>query len=777
MYGSFEAERSLLISPPPSEAKRRDHEWTEHLDGFSTYHSHATLSKDGPMAIIWDIFEAPLLLILVGVASALMSFAIGKVTNFGSFYRWQLISAPDDYYSWAAYCAWCVSFSLLACFLSQSICREAAGSGLPEMKTILSGVIKPVLLSYRLIMAKLIGVALAIIAGLSVGKEGPYVQVSGAMADQLMKLPVFQHIQRQDAKRLEMIACACASGVSATFGTAFGGVLFSIEFTSSAYLVRTLPKAFLTSVCAMLAIYSLGSADQLALFNDQIQSKKVQPEWCELLAFVGIGLLCGLLGVLFVSIVEVISTYRNQLFDLSKYTRQVVDRRRYCMVGVVSLVISIAMYYELSSIPLGTGANAQHRTVSDILFHQDDSFKNMNQLLPYFVYKFFATALSVTLPLPVGLFTPVFFTGGVLGRIIGEQLCTSALFSNYAPWEYSILGAAGLATGVTRAISTAVIVYELAGQPHMRLPLSVVVITAYFVGNRFSKNVYEVLIDTNGTPYMQEVPKALYNVPVADVMLPVNENHVLSLESTYSDVGALLSAIHAGEVSALGSYSDSSNMLSDGLAIKPQADALPEDCEQNKHSLHMFSPQIAGAADANVLLSPTPQLASSGWQVIVEMRHYSPSVVPIVKSKRSMVIVGAVMRNDLEHAMRKIRDLAVIAHRQPVVLGRFDDEDEEEGMMHEVSAECKHHVDDTPLHMHGTHHRSESSVLAQVSSLPIVRSFTDHVCAESAVHLGERWRTDHHPCGSAFLSPNSCRNRDFAASCGAHRSLSLSDGG
>ena len=56
------------------------------------------------------------------------------------------------------------------------------------------------------------------------------------------------------------------------------------------------------------------------------------------------------------------------------------------------------------------------------------------------------------------------------------------------------MGAAGLATGVTRAISTAVIVYELCGQPHLRLPLSIVVLTAYFVGNRFSKNVYEVLI-------------------------------------------------------------------------------------------------------------------------------------------------------------------------------------------------------------------------------------------------------------------------------------------
>lgn len=53
--------------------------------------------------------------------------------------------------------------------------------------------------------------------------------------------------------------------------------------------------------------------------------------------------------------------------------------------------------------------------------------------------------------------------------------------------------------------------------------------TAYFVGNRFSKMVYEVLIDTNGTPYMPELPKQLYHVPVAQVMLPLTAAHVSQL--------------------------------------------------------------------------------------------------------------------------------------------------------------------------------------------------------------------------------------------------------
>lgn len=155
------------------------------------------------------------------------------------------------------------------------------------------------------------------------------------------------------------------------------------------------------------------------------------------------------------------------------------------MVGTVSLMTSFFMYYECAIIPqTGHGVS----TLFDFLFTKNDSSSPdtsttivdyahmLPQLGVYFCYKFLATAVSVILPLPVGLFTPVFLTGGVLGRLLGELLATMESLTdgpgNFFPWEYSLLAAAGLATGVTRAMSTAVIVYELAGQPHLRLPIS-----------------------------------------------------------------------------------------------------------------------------------------------------------------------------------------------------------------------------------------------------------------------------------------------------------------
>jgi chloride channel 2 len=271
------------------------------------------------MSMIWHWLDIPILLALIGFASALMSFATKTVLNYNTQLRHHVLSYVPDFLQWPVFCVYCVIMTLTACFLSQLICKESVGGGLADMKTILGGVVKPVLLSRRLIVAKALGLWLSLMGGLSVGREGPFVQISGAVADQLMKLPMFQHIRRQDSKRLEILACACASGVSATFGNAFGGVLFSIEFTASAYLVRTLPKAFLTSVVAMLAFLFLGVSDELSLFQFQNQTVFALPTFNELVVFFLVGMSGGLLGICFVYLVELVVTVRNSLLDAKKH--------------------------------------------------------------------------------------------------------------------------------------------------------------------------------------------------------------------------------------------------------------------------------------------------------------------------------------------------------------------------------------------------------------------------------------------------------------------------
>ena len=114
----------------------------------------------------------------------------------------------------------CASLALLAC-LPPPLgfgSRHAVGSGIPEIKAILSGYWLARYLSARALLAKIGGLAAALSAGFFVGKEGPLVHISAALATLLMKLPCFRPIEANHQRKRAMIAAAASVGVVSTFG-------------------------------------------------------------------------------------------------------------------------------------------------------------------------------------------------------------------------------------------------------------------------------------------------------------------------------------------------------------------------------------------------------------------------------------------------------------------------------------------------------------------------------------------------------------------------------
>jgi chloride channel 2 len=59
---------------------------------------------------------------------------------------------------------------------------------------------------------------------------------------------------KNDATYLEMLSAACACGVTLAFGSPIGGVLFSIEVTTSFYLISNLWRGLFVSACAALLL-------------------------------------------------------------------------------------------------------------------------------------------------------------------------------------------------------------------------------------------------------------------------------------------------------------------------------------------------------------------------------------------------------------------------------------------------------------------------------------------------------------------------------------------
>lgn len=101
----------------------------------------------------------------------------------------------------------------------------------------------------------------------------------------------------------------------------------------------------------------------------------------------------------------------------------------------------------------------------------------------YVILKFVITALTLSCPVPGGIFTPTFTMGAVFGQLYASIIFRIMNYFNFAFMEYrgvySIMGAAGVTASVTRTISVAMIVLELNGHLSHAVPIMVCVLVSY----------------------------------------------------------------------------------------------------------------------------------------------------------------------------------------------------------------------------------------------------------------------------------------------------------
>ena len=145
----------------------------------------------------------------------------------------------------------------------------ANGSGVAELIGYLNGINYPNVLGFETFVTKVIGVVLAVVGGLCVGKEGPLAHIGaniGAVVAYL-PLPRFEWFQNDTHKR-HFIAAGTSAGVSAAFGAPVGGTLFAFEISkpNTFWRFSVVWKVFLS--CA-LSVFTL-SLVQTAMKGNSI---------------------------------------------------------------------------------------------------------------------------------------------------------------------------------------------------------------------------------------------------------------------------------------------------------------------------------------------------------------------------------------------------------------------------------------------------------------------------------------------------------------------------
>uniref|UniRef100_A0A7N6BTK7 Chloride channel, voltage-sensitive 2a n=1 Tax=Anabas testudineus TaxID=64144 RepID=A0A7N6BTK7_ANATE len=515
--------------------------------------------------LISRVGEDWIFLILLGLVMALVSWVMDYAIAFCQEAQKWMYGGLDSnmllqYIAWVTYPVVLITFSA---GFTQILAPQAVGSGIPEMKTILRGVVLKEYLTFKTFVAKVIGLTCALGSGMPLGKEveswifffSPSISSPPSLFNEL--------------RNTEMLSAACAVGVGCCFAAPIGGVLFSIEVTSTFFAVRNYWRGFFAAtfsafIFRVLAVWNQEEETITALFKTRFRLD-CPFDLQELPAFAILGIACGFGGALFVYLNRLIVECMRKQKTINKF----LLRKRLVYPALVTLLVSTLTF------PPGfgqfmAGQLTQHESLvalfdnrtwcrqgvaeefDYISHHHAWKHPQVNvfiTLILFIIMKFWMSAVATTMPVPCGAFMPVFLIGAAFGRLVGEIM--AAMFPDgihaagsvypIVPGGYAVVGAAALSGAVTHTVSTAVIVFELTGQISHILPVMIAVILANAVAQALQPSLYDSIIRIKKLPYLPELGMGhheKYNIRVEDIM--VRDVRFITLNSSYRDLQEML---------------------------------------------------------------------------------------------------------------------------------------------------------------------------------------------------------------------------------------------
>lgn len=329
------------------------------------------------------------------------------------------------------------------------------GEGIPSVMDAVaskSGIIKG-----TIAIKKIIGTAISIGSGGAGGKEGPIVQIGASIGS------AFGQILHLSTDRLKiLVGCGAASGLAAAFNAPLGGALFAMEIILRSFRAQTFSPIIIASVFATALSRSyLGNEPAFKISDYDLVSNY------ELIFYIGLGLLSGLVSVYFVRVFYWISDLFNKLKQVSPIIKPAIGG---LMVGILG--VYLPGLYGFSYVTIDPG------TSTTVLW----------VFLGILIFKPIATAATIGSGGNGGTFAPSLVTGAMLGGLFGY-------FVNYffpelsAPaGAYALVGMAGVVAGTTNASLTALIMtFEMTNNYKIILPLMLTIIISTTVSKSILK--------------------------------------------------------------------------------------------------------------------------------------------------------------------------------------------------------------------------------------------------------------------------------------------------
>ena len=364
---------------------------------------------------------------------------------------------------WWAPLIWTPTITVAIVYILQTYVPGAAGTGSPQALLGMDPRCPPdqlhKFISPKIAITKILMTPVAFFAGLSLGNEGPAVQIGASIMSSAKK-----YVGDISTRALVMIGNGV--GIAVCFGSVVGGLLFSIEKSSRIYAS---PIRFYNYLCVFVA----GSVSMWLMGYPHFGVIPFSDISNNNLLIIGITVLLG-------SVIVADLWVRGLLLVNNKVIAQFKSKHLYLFVGTMGLLVAVI---GILTNNLTTGLSDQY---TRNLFIEGNDYNLWS--VPA---KFLACLFTAWSGVSAGMFIPLLTLGGGIGGLIAD------LFSN---GDTALLVSIGMVTflaSVTRApLASCFIVVDVTGDYKLVLLMLLVAIVSDKIASKISPDLWGSQINT-----------------------------------------------------------------------------------------------------------------------------------------------------------------------------------------------------------------------------------------------------------------------------------------
>lgn len=364
-------------------------------------------------------------------------------------------------------CLWAAALVVTG-FLLYRMCLYApmaGGSGIPQVKGVILGLYK--MKWFRILWVKIIAGALGIGAGLSLGREGPSIQIGAVAGQGLSRL-----LGRTRMEERYLITSGASAGLAAAFNAPLAGMMFALEELhrnfSGAVLLPTMTSAITATI---VTHFFFGRSTSFHFLN-------LVPMPAEHLGLVVlIAISAGFAGIIFNYGLLHTSSFYNLPFFKNQYVKILFALFSACLLG-----------FFLPQV-LGGG-----NTLVDQL--AAGRFTSLSFLVLLLIGKYVFTLISYGCGVPGGFFLPLLVVGALLGSVEANVLVSLDLINEVYTPNIIIIGMVSLfAASVRSPITGTLLILEMTGDFGHLMALALGSAVAYITAELLKgEPIYDALL-------------------------------------------------------------------------------------------------------------------------------------------------------------------------------------------------------------------------------------------------------------------------------------------